>query len=41
MRAAVGRRKKGWAAVALAVALAAMFAMPEPARTGEDEAWNA
>ena len=37
MRAAVGRRKKGWAAVALA----AMFAMPGPAGAGADEAWNA
>ncbi|MDE0051601.1 MAG: hypothetical protein OXO52_17565 [Rhodospirillales bacterium] len=41
MPAAVDRRKKGWAAVALAAALAAMLAMPEPAGAGENEAWNA
>ena len=41
MRAAAGKRKTGRVAVALAAALAAMFAMPEPAAAGEDEAWNA
>ena len=41
MRAAMAGRKKSWAAAALAAALAAMSAMPEPAGAGEDEAWNA
>ena len=41
MRAHVGKRKTGGAAVALAAALAAMLAMPGPAGAGEDEAWNA
>ena len=41
MRARVGKRRKGRAAVALAAAVAAMLAMPEQAGAGEDEAWNA
>ena len=41
MRARVRKRIVGGAAVALAAALAAMLAMPEPAGAGEDEAWNA
>ena len=41
MRARVGKRRKGGAAMALAAALAALLAMPAPARAGEDEAWNA
>ena len=41
MQARVRKRRKGGAAVALAAALAAMLAMPEPAGAGEDEAWNA
>ena len=41
MRARVRKRRKGGAAVALAAALVAMLAMPEPAGAGEDEAWNA
>ena len=41
MRAAVGKRKKGWAAVAPAAALAAVLAMLGAAGAGEGEAWNA
>ena len=41
MRAAVGKRKKGKAAVALVMALAAMLAMPAPAQADGYEAWNA
>ena len=41
MQARIRKRRKGGAAVALAAALAAMLAMPEPAGAGEDEAWNA
>ena len=41
MRARAGKRTKGGAVVALAVALAAMLTMPGPAGAGEDESWNA
>ncbi|MCY4480832.1 MAG: hypothetical protein OXB97_13160 [Rhodospirillales bacterium] len=40
MQARIRKRIVGGAAVALAAALAAMLAMPEPAGAGEDEAWN-
>lgn len=41
MRTPADKRKTGWAAAALAAALAVVLAMPGPAGAGEDEAWNA